>query len=300
MKTHVMNIQIRDIRPDERGAVLSLRQDTLYSKDYLPAALDSWLADPDVRIRVAVTETGEMVGAHAFQKLEDGQCWLSGLRVRPDARGQGVATRILQDAIELAANEGLHTLRYATAVDNEAMQQMSYTRKLRSRGLWLSFERIVEPSDCHLQGPRSARPEGVRAITTEDTPRILSLLGAGSRTLYVESWIWRALTQRSLDRLASEKRAFGCRAQTGGWAIALLGRVQGYVTEATIHSTDTLCAQSLIGFLRRTACEASTKNTLLFHIPQEDPSAVILGSLALHGEFRHVAELPHRIWELTL
>lgn len=299
-KNQAKNILIRDIRPDERDAVLGLRQDTLYSEDYLPAVLDTWLADPDVRIRVAIDEAGEVVGVHAFRKLEDGQCWLSGLRVRVDARRQGVATLILEDAIELARSEGIRTLRYATATDNEAVHQLSRTQRLRSRGAWLSFERRVEPSDCQQDGPGAIRPEGINVLGAADAPRILSLLKTGARTLYVESYAWRSLDERSFARLASEGRAFGCAGETGGWGIALLGRTGDDELEATLHGTDMLCAQSLIGFLRRTACETNPRQLLTLHVPQENPAASILGSLVRQGELRHVAGRPHRVWELAL
>ena len=135
---------IRDMRPEDKDAVLAYSQDTWEWGDYLPRVLDQWLLDPRSTIRLAATESDEPIGSYRYSRLSDREGWLSGLRVRTDVRGQGVAGLLLEDAIAMARHDGLRVLRYASEITNEAVTGLSRVYGFAPRGTWLTFERVME------------------------------------------------------------------------------------------------------------------------------------------------------------
>lgn len=293
-------ILIRDMRPEDRDAVLALTQHTWSWGDYLPESLDEWLADPESLVRVAVTDTGRVVAVQHYQRLDTKQCWLSGLRVDPEYRGQGIAGLLLEDAIAIAHTQGESTLRYATEVVNDAIHQLSQEHHLRPRGTWLSFERRMDAAACRLGRGRRALGQTTTVLGPGDRLRALSLLHANGRTLYAARWVWRDLDNEALGRLIEQKGVLFSRSGVGGWSLALISHRTDTKLEATLYGTDAVCTHSLLGHIKREACESRMGVEIVIHVPQDASAAGILAGLAARGEWHSVMEHPLRIWELDL
>ena len=290
---------IRDMRPEDKDAILAYSQDTWEWGDYLPRVLDQWLLDPRSTVRLAATERDEPIGSYRYTRLSDTEGWLSGLRVRTDVRGQGAAALLLEDAIALARHDDLRVLRYASEITNEAVYSLSRGYDLAPRGTWLTFERVMDSATCALGRGKSALGE-TTLLGDTDKPRILSLLRSSGHTMYVAEWMWRALDDAALGGLVRQERAFLARSGVGGWGVAVVGSRDEQRIEVTLHGADSACTQSLLEFLKRMACDSPGGVTLTLHVQQNSPSANILASLARRGEWRTVMEQPLRIWELQL
>ena len=290
---------IRDMRSEDKDAVLAYSQDTWEWGDYLPRVLDQWLLDPRSSIRLAATDLDEPIGSYRYTRLSESEGWLSGLRVRTDVRGQGVARLLLEDALALARRDGLRVIRYASEITNEAVYSLSRDTGFSPRGTWISFERVMDSAACALGRGKSALGE-TAPLGLSDKPRILSLLRSSGHHLYVNEWMWQALDDAALSHLVEQDRTFLARSGVGGWSIAVVGLRDERRLEVTLHGADSACTQSLIEFLKRMACDSPGGVTLTLHVQQNDPSANLLAALARRGEWRTIMEQPLRIWEKLL
>lgn len=266
---------------------------------YSPVAFDEWLADPSSVVRVAVMPDGLIVGVQHYQRLDPHQCWLSGLRVHPEHRGKGIATRLLKDAIEIAQHDGLKVLRYATEAVHEVIHYLSGTIALEPRGTWLSFERSMDAATCGLRRTRQVLGAVMLPLSQADKVRALPLLLASGRHFYVHGWAWRTLDDAVLTLLIEQSRAFFSRSDLGGWSLSLLGTQDDSGLEATFYGTDAASVQTALEHVTQIACE-SEGAAITIHVPQHGPAAGLMVDLARRGEWRHSVERALRIWECDL
>jgi GNAT superfamily N-acetyltransferase len=266
---------------------------------YSPVTFDEWLADPSSVVRVAVMPDDRIVGVQHYERLDPYQCWLSGLRVHPDHRGQGIATRLLKDAIEIAQHDGLRVLRYATEAVHETIHYLSETIALEPRGTWLSFERSMDAAACGLRRTRPMLGAVMQPLSQSDKVRVLPLLLASGRHFYVRGWAWRTLDDGLLTSLIERRQAFFSRSDLGGWSLSLLGSQDDRGLEATLYGTDAASVQTALEHVTQIACEAEGA-TITIHVPQHGPAAGLVVDLARRGEWCHSVERALRIWECNL
>ena len=294
------SITLRDARSEDADAL-----DASASSGRLPGEHPAVIArhgqaNDDGVLRVAVTDEDRVVGAQHYRHLDSTQGWLSGLRVHPEFRHQGIAGMLLADAIRMAKSERLLTLRYSGDAMNEAVHRLSQTHHARPRGAWVSFERTMDASACELGRAKPSLGHAATALGQGDRLRALSLVHASGRSLYAESWAWRTLDAAAIASLIQDKHAFLARSGVGGWSLALLATHPEGEMEATLYGTDPVCAQAVLDHLKRTACASADGVDIIVHVPQDSPAAGLLGSLARRGEWRPVTEHAFRVWEIEL
>ncbi len=294
-------ILIRDAEPRDADAVEALvrASNPRRSRPGLPTEA------PDESLhrvlRIAETADGLVAGAQSYEQLDHSQCWLSGLTVHPDCRKHGIAGLLLQDAVTLARRDRMLTLRYVTETTNDAVHQLSLDHGLRPRGTWLDFRRELDEAACSLGRNKTAL--GTAAIVRlqpSDRLRVLSLLNASGRTLYVHAGAWRTIDDDALARAIEGGEAFFSRSGVGGWGCAIIGTRRPNAIEATMHGPDPACAKSLLEHLRGLACESTEGVALTIHAPQDAPIAGLLATAVRRGEWHAVTEHPLRVWELVL
>jgi GNAT superfamily N-acetyltransferase len=295
-----MSIRIRDARPEDKDAIRAFTQDNRNWGDYVAGELDGWLKVNDGVLRVVEDDTGRIVAIQHYQTLNGTQVWLSGLRVRPDRRGQGLARALLDDAIRMARSERVLTLRYASEAVNDTMQRLSQEYHLRPRGTWLSFERRMDADACAIGRSRGTLDETVTPLGPRDRLRALSLLHTTGRTLYVQDWTWRSIDDHALSELIRDQRGYIVRSGMGGWSLALVGKQAEAEIEVTLYGTDAACALALLEHLQRMACATHDGVLMSVHAPQDSPAAGLLASLVGRGEWHPKTEQPLRVWELDL
>lgn len=299
-KALTMSIKIRDARPDDKDAILALTRDIRTWGDHVQDSLDEWLTGDRGVLRVAEDTEGAVLAVQHYLPLDATQVWLSGLRVRRDMEGKGVAGSLLDDAIRMARAERMLVLRYAGEVTNEAIQRMGQERGLRPRETWLNFEREMDAAACAVGRSKGTLGETVTLLGPRDRLRALSLLHASGRTLYVEEWAWRALDDSAFSRLIKDQRCYLARSGVGGWSLALATGDTRTAMEVTIYGSDAACALALLEHLQRVACTTHDGVDLTVHLAQESSTAGLMASLVRRGEWRPILEHALRVWELDL
>ena len=293
------SITLRDARSEDADVLCASAVSGRPPLDH-PAAATPHGAHDDGVLRVAVTHEGRVVGSQHYRHLDSTQGWLSGLRVDPEFRRQGVAGMLLADAIRMAQSERLLTLRYAGDATTEAVHRLSQAHHARPRGTWLSFERTLDASACEIGRAKHSLGQAATTLGQGDRLRALSLVHASGRSLYAENWAWRTLDAAAIASLIQDGHAFLARSGVGGWSLALLATHPEGEMEATLYGTDPVCAQAVLDHLKRTACASAEGADIIVHVPQDSPAAGLLGSLARRGEWRPVTDHALRVWEIEL
>lgn len=294
------DIMVRDFREQDREAILAFSRQTWSWGDYIPDALDGWLREPDGSVRVAETPDGRTIGVQHYEELPGGQSWLSGLRVHPDFRGQGVAGAFLDDGVETAQRHGMHALRFASEVNNEPIQTLSRKRGLRSRGTWLSFERILDEAACTIGRGKPPLQASTSSLSAAESARMMSVLHASGHALFPHEWAWKELNLEALERLRTTDGVLVSRSGMGGWGMVLITVQRPDRLEASLLGADVSCALALLHVVQRRACEGEPGISVLVHTPQADAAAVLLATLARRGDWHPKMEHPLRIWEVSL
>lgn len=141
---------VRDIHEGDRDAwrVLFTDYGVFYDTEFSDSVLDgvwSWLMDAEADVcAVVAVEAGDVIGFAHYRQLPDtftaGPEWyLNDLYVRPESRGSGAGTALVDAVAERAASDGGGTLRWITAADNTTAQGVY--DKLATRTSWVTYER---------------------------------------------------------------------------------------------------------------------------------------------------------------
>lgn len=112
---------------EDKGQVLSFTTNIWEHGDYIAYVYDDWLADKSGRFLVAVeTVTGRIAAIDKLSFIRPGEAWFEGLRVNPEFRGRGLASRTQRHMLKEARGLGAHTIRLLTRADNHAVHTMAY------------------------------------------------------------------------------------------------------------------------------------------------------------------------------
>ena len=141
---------VRDIHEGDRDSWHRLFTDygVFYETEFSDAVRDgvwAWLMDAEADVcAVVAVDAGEVVGFAHYRQLPDtftaGSEWyLDDLYVRPESRGSGAATALIDAVSERAASDGGGTLRWITAADNSTAQ--SVYDKIATRTSWVTYEK---------------------------------------------------------------------------------------------------------------------------------------------------------------
>lgn len=111
-----MQLTLRKATDSDRDAVRALCE-LLNPRDYLPAAWDGWLADPDNQMLLA--QSGQTLAGCVFAgSVAPGQVFSQGLRVHPDYRRLGVGTLLMNEQSRLLHQSKVRIARGVTGADN--------------------------------------------------------------------------------------------------------------------------------------------------------------------------------------
>lgn len=186
-------VRLRDARPDDHDDVIEMCEGIWEERDgdYLPRVYPDWIRGDDRRTLVAELD-GDVVGIAQCVMLTPSEGWSQGLRVHPDARGHGIAMRIVDGLFEWAADRGAIVVRNMVFSWNNA-------------GMGASRAMGFEPVTAFRYGQPEPRPgtlpDGVvrdadaawYAWTTSDARNVMAGLCLDDE----ESWAMREL--RSAD-----------------------------------------------------------------------------------------------------
>src|SRR5205809_5033100 len=108
------DLQLRPVRPADRERIIEITKDVWEGRDYIPRVFDSWVADAGASFQAAEVE-GVVVGVQRLRPYAPGLVWYEGLRVASTHHRRGIATAVLNAAIEESRQHGFREMRLATA-----------------------------------------------------------------------------------------------------------------------------------------------------------------------------------------
>lgn len=113
-------ITIRPGRIEDVEQVRSFTEDTFTWGDYVGREFPTWLDRPDELAIVAADDEDSPVAVARVGLLSDAEAWLSGARVHPGHRRQGIGSVMNDFGVEWATEHGARVIRLATEETNTA------------------------------------------------------------------------------------------------------------------------------------------------------------------------------------
>jgi GNAT superfamily N-acetyltransferase len=220
-----MELTIRAARTADREAIAAFATNTFSWGDYVPEALDRWIADAAGAVLVAVDDADTPVAVARAGMLSPTEAWLQGARVHPDHRRRGIASRLGEALLDWARRRGALVARLAIEDWNEPARAQVEAVGMRRVAGFARASRRVDAAGLRLDGNGGRRARaGVRfrpAPAAEAEAALVSWssspLSREVRGLFAVRWTWRRL---SLDDLRAAAAGDALWTAAGGWAIA--------------------------------------------------------------------------------
>jgi GNAT superfamily N-acetyltransferase len=193
---------IRPARPEDRAAMEHICAHTWEDGDYIPRVWDEWLADEGGILLVGElgAPEGQVVALSKVTFQPAGQVWLEGMRVDPDYRRQGIASRFLEFSMDYAREHGGRVVRLATGGYNTPVHHMAGRAGMEHVGTYVLW--LGEP----LPGePRAS------LLMPEDRPKVLEFLEDSTvltytHGLYSANWASQELSTKRIVEHLEEKQ----------------------------------------------------------------------------------------------
>lgn len=188
---------VREARPEDKEPVLEFTKNTWERGDYIHFVWDRWLNDPHGLLLVADIG-GDPIGLLHVRFMPDNSAWLEGLRVHPNYRRRGIATKLNIETIKICKEKGVNTFRGAIFEWNNPSIMLA-TRKLGFKLLEPMW--VVER--WKITNLYSYQKCDLKPLTVEEfLERIeLSSIWAGAKGLIFYGWAWFKASKQSINRL---------------------------------------------------------------------------------------------------
>ena len=155
-------ITIRPGRIEDAERIRSFTEDTFTWGDYVGREFPTWLDRPDELAIVAADDDGSPVAVARVGLLSDAEAWLSGARVHPDHRRQGIGSVMNDFGVEWARERGAKVIRLATEETNAAAR--AQVEKLGYRSV-ARFSLAVRPIESKTPPSGGTGSNGGRRLT---------------------------------------------------------------------------------------------------------------------------------------
>jgi ribosomal protein S18 acetylase RimI-like enzyme len=158
----VKGITIRPGRIEDAERVRSFTEDTFAWGDYVGREFPTWLDRPDELAIVAADDEGSAVAVARVGLLSEAEAWLSGARVHPDHRRQGIGSVMNDFGVEWSRERGAKVIRLATEETNTAARAQVEKLGYRAIARFALAVRAIESRTTPGSGPGS---NGGRRLT---------------------------------------------------------------------------------------------------------------------------------------
>jgi GNAT superfamily N-acetyltransferase len=130
----IPKIRIRAAVQTDKAPLFSFVSRTWSWGDYVPDVWDEWFADRGGRIFVAEAGSKQVAMNHV-RLLDDNVCWMEGVRVHPDFRRRGIATKLGQHSIDYGRQKGAKIFRllsgFHNAIAHAQVARLGFKEKAR-------------------------------------------------------------------------------------------------------------------------------------------------------------------------
>lgn len=175
-------IVIRNAVDSDKPMILNFCQDTFSWGDYIQDIWNYWLSEGDLLIIEKEFPVGVI---HAL--LSNNQVWIEGIRINPNFRRQGLATKLVQ-YVELLAKEKQIPFSFML-IDTENLSSLSMAKNLDYSifQTWNFYTLIPKINDVYE----------IKFEYTFDQSKIPQ---------YVKSWRWLILDKKTLSFFYQQKK----------------------------------------------------------------------------------------------
>lgn len=191
----------RPLTAADRDEVLALTANTWEHGDYIGNVYDVWLTDSTGRfIAVVETSTGRIAAIDKLSFDAPREAWFEGLRVSPDFRGRGLATKTQQHMIEVARELGARTIRFVTNANNRPIHRMAYRDGFRLR-MVTRFWSWKRASGEQAVAATPGEPMDLRAARVVEAPQLHDwwVRGSAYATYGLVHTTWRFVSTSTKD-----------------------------------------------------------------------------------------------------
>ena len=156
------DITIRPGRPEDIEAIRSFTENTFSWGDYVGREFPNWLDQPGHLAMVAIDESETPIAVARVGLLSEAEAWLSGARVHPDYRRQGIGSVMNDFGVNWAREQGAKVIRLATEETNTAARAQVEKLGYRAVASFVLAVRDLEAKGAPGSGPAS---NGGRRLT---------------------------------------------------------------------------------------------------------------------------------------
>ena len=175
-----LELKIRPAKKTDKAQVLSFCRHTFSWGDYIEKIWDTWQKQKNLLV---LEKNSEPVGI-CNAAFSPNQLWIEGIRINPEYRRQGCASRLVNAAETMARRKNLEISRMIVAKNNTKSMAMAKSNGYSLEQIWCLYN--LTPKKCISKAK----------IATDS--KNLGTLCFGA---YSQSWNWFSLEQKSLVRM---------------------------------------------------------------------------------------------------
>jgi GNAT superfamily N-acetyltransferase len=177
---------IRKAKSKDKDQILSFCQHTFRWGDYIDRVWDEWLAEKNL---LAIEQNGKAIGI-CNAEISPNQVWIEGIRINPDFRRKGYATRLVIAAERLARRKKLGISRMIIADNNKRSLSMAKKLGYHIEDKWWLYN--LSPKKQKTAAKIATSPKGLDELIQSST--------------FSESWNWFSLDKKILSKLVKQGR----------------------------------------------------------------------------------------------
>ena len=179
-------MKIRKAKKTDKDQILSFCHHTFRWGDYIDRVWDKWLAEKNL---FAIEQNGKAIGI-CNAGISPNQVWIEGIRINPDFRRKGYASRLVIEAESLARRKRLGISRMIIADNNKRSLSMAKKLGYSIEDKWWLYN--LSPKRQKTTAKIVTNAKGLDTLIQSST--------------FSESWNWFSLDNKILQKLAKQGR----------------------------------------------------------------------------------------------
>lgn len=179
-------MKIRKAKKSDKAQILSFCQHTFRWGDYIDRVWDKWLAEKNL---LAIEQNGKAIGI-CNAGISQNQVWIEGIRINPDFRRKGYASKLVITAEKLAKRKKLGISRMIIADNNKRSLSMAKKLGYHIEDKWWLYN--LSPRRQETTAKVATNPQGLDGLIQSST--------------FSESWNWFSLDKEILQKLVRQGR----------------------------------------------------------------------------------------------
>jgi ribosomal protein S18 acetylase RimI-like enzyme len=216
-------IEVRPGRKEDQSAISAFATDTFSWGDYVALAFLEWLEEEQTEVLVAVDDNDQPVAVVRVRLLSEQEGWISGARVAPTHRRQGVGSLLNDAARSWLSQRGALVARLTAEENNEAARSQVTKLGFRPVAQFIHGHKSFSQLGSEANGGRRLpAPERFDLAPTAEAEPAFIVFSSGelarvSHGLYAfEGWDFRRLSHTDLANAARRRELW---TSPSGWAM---------------------------------------------------------------------------------